>query len=67
MERENEFDDYNLRVLIEDMQRRGSAEKEIEAAVRAATRRMDPHHRPRAHRPKRLGMLRARLPRALAR
>ena len=58
MDREFERDDYALRLLIEDLQRQGRSEKDIEAAVRAASRRLGyPTSRP-ARRARRLNLLR---------
>ena len=67
MDREFERDDYALRLLIEDLQRQGRSEKDIEAAVRAASRRLGyPTSRP-ARRPRGLGLLRRPLRRSSAR
>jgi hypothetical protein len=60
MERENERDDYQLRVLIEEMQQAGNSEREIEAAVRAASRRIGGEQQP-SRRPRRLGLIGRRL------
>jgi len=58
MDREFERDDYTLRLLIEDMQRQGRSEKDIEAAVRAASRRLGyPSGKP-TRGSRRLGLLR---------
>lgn len=58
----NERDtDYGLRVLIEEMQQKGRSEREIEAAVRAASRSAEDTIRPLARRPRRLGVIRKRL------
>ena len=48
MSHEFDRDDYNLRVLIERMQQKGSSEHDIEAAVREASRRLEHQARPRA-------------------
>jgi hypothetical protein len=58
---EHERDDYGLRVLIEQMQQQGSPEREIEAAVRSASRRLERQSRQPSQRPKRLGRLGRRL------
>jgi len=60
MDREFERDDYTLRLLIEDMQRQGRSERDIEAAVRAASRRLGYHGSQPARRPRRLGLLQRR-------
>jgi hypothetical protein len=54
---EHERDDYGLRVLIEQMQQQGSPEREIVAAVRSASRRIERQRTQPAPRPKRLGRL----------
>ena len=52
MNPELDKNDFNLRVMIEDMQQRGSTERDIEAAVRSATRRLEHQARPAARRPR---------------
>ena len=61
MEYEQDRDDYRLRVLIERMQREGRSERDIEAAVRAATVRTEREHQRPSRRPNRLGLLGRRL------
>ena len=57
---EQDRDDYRLRVLIERMQREGRSERDIEAAVRAATVRIERERRP-SRRPNGLRLLGRRL------
>ena len=61
MEHELDRDDYRLRVLIERMQREGRSERDIEAAVRAATGRIERDRRRPSRRPNRFGLLGRRL------
>ena len=61
MDHELDRDDYRLRVLIERMQREGRPERDIEAAVRAATTRIERGRRRPSRRPSRLGLLGRRL------
>jgi len=61
MDHELDLDDYRLRVLIERMQREGRPERDIEAAVRAATARIERTNRRPSRRPNRLGLLGRRL------
>ena len=58
---EQDRDDYRLRVLIERMQREGRSEGDIEAAVRAASVRIDREQRRPSGRPNRLRLLGRRL------
>jgi hypothetical protein len=58
MDREFERDDYALRLLIEDMQRQGRSENDIEAAVRAASRRLGYPAIKSSRGSRRLGLLR---------
>lgn len=58
---DHERDDYSLRVLIEKMQQQGSPEREIEAAVRSASRRSERQSTQHSQRPRPLGRLRRRL------
>lgn len=51
MSTEFDRDDYSLRVMIEDMQQKGNSEREIEAAVRDASRRLERKTRPASRRP----------------
>ena len=67
MNPEQDRNDYNLRVMIEDMQQRGSSERDIEAAVRSATRRLDHQARPATRRPSRFRVLGRRSTGSLAR
>ena len=57
MEHELDREDYRLRVLIERMQQEGRGEREIVAAVRAASRRSERDSRGPSRRPGRLGLL----------
>ena len=61
MEHELDRDDYRLRVLIERMQQEGSTEREIVAAVRAASRRIERESKRPSRRPGRFGLLGRRL------
>ena len=60
MDHELDLDDYRLRVMIERMQREGRPERDIVAAVRAASRIERTSRRP-SRRPNRLGRLGRRL------
>lgn len=61
MDYELDRDDYRLRVLIERMQREGRSERDIEAAVRAASVRIERERRHPSRRPNRLGLFGRRL------
>lgn len=61
MEHELDREDYRLRVLIERMQREGRPERDIEAAVRSATARIERGSRRPSRRPSRLRLLGRRL------
>ena len=54
MKPEFDRDDQHLRVLIERMQQDGHSERDIAAAVRAASRRIEREERRPARRPLRL-------------
>jgi hypothetical protein len=54
-------DDYTLRLLIESMQQQGKSEREIETAVRAASRRLERQRRAPHRRANRLRLLGRRL------
>jgi hypothetical protein len=61
MEHEFDRDDHHLRVLIERMQQEGHPERDIAAAVRAASRRIEREERRPARRSGRLGLFGRRL------
>jgi hypothetical protein len=63
METTVDRDDYVLRLLIESMQQQGRSEREIEAAVRSASRRFERRRREPVRRPA-LRLLGRRLRRA---
>ena len=61
MTHEFDRDDHHLRVLIERMQQEGHAERDIAAAVQAASRRIEREERHSTRRSGRFGLLGRRL------